>query len=59
MDQLDNNKIPNLGSSGQRYRRQQIISQFPRQDISLEYCKTIKVTYNIGGILLEIHRYAQ
>ena len=44
MQQLDNNKIPRLGSVGKKYHDTQLIVQLPRQDLSSEYCRHLKNT---------------
>ena len=42
MDQLDNNKIPKIGTPGEKYRDIQLIIQLPKQDLSEEYCRNLK-----------------
>lgn len=42
MQQLDNNKIPKVGSDGEKYRDKQLIVQLPKQDLSEQYCRHLK-----------------
>lgn len=42
MDQLDNNKIPRVGTPGEKYRDIQLIVQLPKQDLAEEYCKQLQ-----------------
>lgn len=42
MEQLDNPKIPKVGSRGEKYRDIQIIIQLPKQDLSELYCSHLK-----------------
>jgi hypothetical protein len=42
MQQLDNNKIPKLGSVGKKYHDMQLIVQLPRQDLVRDYCRHLK-----------------
>ncbi len=42
MEQLDNNKIPKIGTSGEKYRDMQLIIQLPKQDLSEEFAKNLK-----------------
>ncbi|XP_065316901.1 four and a half LIM domains protein 2-like isoform X2 [Gordionus sp. m RMFG-2023] len=44
MSQLPNNKVPRIGSAGERYRQQQLNLQLPKQDFSQAYCKYL--TFN-------------
>ena len=41
MEQLDNNKIPRVGTAGEKYRDIQLIVQLPKQDLAEEYCKQL------------------
>ncbi|ESN90665.1 hypothetical protein HELRODRAFT_71169, partial [Helobdella robusta] len=41
MHQLDNNKIPRLGTDGDKYRSTQLRQQLPRQDFSQLYCRQL------------------
>ncbi|XP_069128903.1 testin-like isoform X1 [Argopecten irradians] len=43
MDQLPNNKIPVIGSPGERYRDLQLIRQLPKQDLSISYNKMLSI----------------
>lgn len=38
---LPEDKVPALDSAGERYREQQLAYQWPKQDLSLAYCKHI------------------
>jgi hypothetical protein len=42
MQQLDNNKIPKLGSIGKKYHDMQLVVQLPRQDLAIEHCRHLK-----------------
>ena len=42
MQQLDNNKIPELDSVGKKYHDMQLIVQLPRQDLSVDHCRHLK-----------------
>ena len=42
MEQLDNNKIPKLGTSGEKYRDLQLVIQLPKQDLSETHCKQLE-----------------
>ncbi|XP_075232742.1 four and a half LIM domains protein limpet isoform X6 [Lycorma delicatula] len=37
--QLPHGKVPRVGTSGEQYRRKQIMLQLPKQDLALAYCK--------------------
>ena len=39
MEQLDNTKIPKVGSRGEKYRDIQLVVQLPKQDLSHDYCR--------------------
>ena len=39
MEQLDNTKIPKIGSSGEKYRDIQMVIQLPKQDLAQDYCR--------------------
>ncbi|KAK2182432.1 hypothetical protein NP493_354g03033 [Ridgeia piscesae] len=41
MDQLDNNKIPKVGSVGEKYRDLQLMLQLPKQDLAADFCKQL------------------
>ncbi|XP_023240313.1 prickle planar cell polarity protein 3-A-like isoform X1 [Centruroides sculpturatus] len=43
--QLPKDKIPRLGSSGEKYRDKQLIVQLPKQDLALAYCKFLDKEY--------------
>ncbi|RWS09766.1 protein espinas-like protein, partial [Dinothrombium tinctorium] len=36
------NKVPLLGSTGEKYRENQLVVQLPRQDLALAYCKFLE-----------------
>ncbi|CAG2122074.1 unnamed protein product, partial [Medioppia subpectinata] len=40
--QLPANKVPRLGTPGEKYRDRQLIVQLPKQDLALAYCKFIE-----------------
>ncbi|XP_054164060.1 four and a half LIM domains protein 2-like isoform X3 [Oppia nitens] len=40
--QLPVQKVPRLGTQGQKYRDRQIIMQLPKQDLALAYCKFVE-----------------
>ena len=42
MEQLDNTKIPKIGSQGEKYRDIQIVVQLPKQDLAQEFCRHLK-----------------
>jgi PET Domain len=42
MQQLDNNKIPRLGSVGKKYHDTQLVIQLPRHDLSTDFCRHLK-----------------
>lgn len=44
MQQLDNNKIPKLGSVGEKHRILQLITQLPKSDLSIDRCRNLKTT---------------
>lgn len=39
---LPQNKIPKLGSPGEKYRDKQLVYQLPKQDLALSYCKNVE-----------------
>lgn len=41
-DKIPQDKVPKLGSTGERYREQQVMMQLPKQDLSLDYCKHVE-----------------
>ena len=41
-EQLDADKVPKIGTEGERYREQQISYQLPKQDLSLEHFKNLE-----------------
>ena len=42
MEQLDNNKIPRVGSAGEKYRDVQLVVQLPKHDLSELYVRHLK-----------------
>ncbi|XP_071455620.1 prickle planar cell polarity protein 3 isoform X4 [Hetaerina americana] len=40
--QLPQNKIPALGTPGEKYRDRQLMTQLPKQDLALTYCKHVE-----------------
>lgn len=40
-DQLPQDKVPKIGTAGERYRDKQIAYQLPRQDLTINYCKNV------------------
>lgn len=49
MQQLDNNKIPKVGSDGEKYRDKQLIVQLPKQDLAEQYCRHLKTSAQKQG----------
>lgn len=41
-DTLPEDKVPKIGSTGERHREKQLAYQLPKQDLSLSYCKHIE-----------------
>lgn len=41
-DSLPQEKIPKIGSSGERYRDKQLAYQLPKQDLAMAYCKHVE-----------------
>lgn len=41
-DSLPEEKVPKIGSNGERYRDTQLAYQLPKQDLSLSYCKHVE-----------------
>jgi hypothetical protein len=41
MSQLPNDKVPKLGTPGEKKRNIQLIYQLPKQDLSEEYCRSL------------------
>lgn len=41
-DKIPQEKVPKVGTSGERYRERQITYQLPKQDLSLDYCKHVE-----------------
>ncbi|KAK6028823.1 PET domain protein [Ostertagia ostertagi] len=39
MAQLPNHIVPRVNSSGEKYREKQLLTQLPRQDLSVAYCR--------------------
>lgn len=39
---LPQNKIPKIGSPGEKYRDKQLVFQLPKQDLALSYCKNVE-----------------
>ncbi|XP_069688884.1 prickle planar cell polarity protein 3-A isoform X3 [Periplaneta americana] len=44
--QLPSNKVPRLGSPGEKYRDKQLILQLPKQDLALAYCKHVEAQHH-------------
>ncbi|XP_064628367.1 prickle planar cell polarity protein 3-A-like isoform X2 [Lineus longissimus] len=44
MSQLPNDKVPKLGTPGEKKRNIQLIYQLPKQDLSEEYCRSLTTT---------------
>lgn len=40
-DLLPQEKVPKIGSTGEKYRDKQLSYQLPRQDLTINYCKHI------------------
>ena len=40
-DQLPQEKVPKIGSTGEKYRDKQLAHQLPRQDLTINYCKHV------------------
>jgi prickle len=40
-DQLPQEKVPRIGSSGEKFRDKQLALQLPRQDLTINYCKHV------------------
>lgn len=40
-DQLPQEKVPKIGSNGEKYRDKQLAYQLPRQDLTINYCKHV------------------
>jgi hypothetical protein len=36
-------KVPKIGSNGEKYRDKQLLIQLPRQDLTINYCKHVDV----------------
>lgn len=41
-DSLPEDKVPKIGSTGERHRDKQLAYQLPKQDLSLGYCKHVE-----------------
>lgn len=41
-DALPEDKVPKIGSTGERHRDKQLAFQLPKQDLSLGYCKHVE-----------------
>lgn len=41
-DKIPQDKVPKIGTSGERYRERQLTYQLPKQDLSKEYCKHLQ-----------------
>lgn len=41
-DSLPEDKVPKIGSTGERHRDKQLAYQLPKQDLSLAYCKHVE-----------------
>ncbi|XP_065209760.1 four and a half LIM domains protein 3-like isoform X2 [Planococcus citri] len=39
---LPQNKIPKIGTPGEKYRDKQLVYQLPKQDLALSYCKNVE-----------------
>lgn len=40
-DQLPQDKVPKIGTNGEKYRDKQLAHQLPRQDLTINYCKHV------------------
>jgi hypothetical protein len=49
MDGLENTKVPRLGSAGEHYRSLQLVVQLPRQDLSADHCRQLKLPASISA----------
>lgn len=45
-DTLPLEKVPRIGSAGERYRDKQLAYQLPKQDLALSYCKHVEPQHN-------------
>lgn len=45
-DALPQDKIPKIGSTGERFREKQLAYQLPKQDLALTYCKHVESQHN-------------
>jgi len=39
---LPSNKVPKLGTAGEKYRDKQVVVQLPKQDLALTYCNHVE-----------------
>ncbi len=39
---LPQNKVPKIGTPGEKYRDKQLVYQLPKQDLALSYCKNVE-----------------
>lgn len=39
---LPQNKVPKIGTPGEKYRDKQLVYQLPKQDLALSYCKSVE-----------------
>lgn len=40
-DKIPPNKVPKIGTDGEKYREKQIVLQLPKQDLALKFCQSI------------------
>lgn len=40
-DKIPPNKVPKIGTEGEKYREKQIVLQLPKQDLALKFCQSI------------------
>lgn len=44
-DSIPQEKVPKIGSTGERYRDKQLAYQLPKQDLAMSYCKHIEAQH--------------
>jgi len=44
-DMLPQDKVPKIGSAGERYRDKQLVYQLPKQDLAMSYCKHVETRH--------------
>lgn len=49
MDGLENTKVPRLGSPGEHYRSLQLVVQLPKQDLSADHCRHLKLPASMSA----------